>query len=835
MNKKESIKTLLGLGILPTPNEIKKLQEREKIEQKPIKKVSTGAMSKVEVIQSFEYKPKKITVEDFTQNFRSRYRAIKDMLLNRAEAEGAVSISKLTQTKEKATIIAIISNINKLPTGTIRLTLEDPSGEIMGIISSKNTELIKKSQYLSLDEVIALTGSLGKNVFFINDIIWPDIPMKTREKCLDDVYVAFSGDLHAGSNTFLPELLNKFIEWLNGRLGNEKQKEIAKKTKYIFLLGDICVTPDTLVLTKKGLKKIKEIKEEEEVLTHKNRWQKVKKVFKRKIQEEVSGLSTDFAGPDIILTNNHPVWATIRPNRYFSVRGSPSWIRADKLNKTHSVFNIKTEESFHKLEKVFFSDPPKKDQIKSSRIPKEVKIDKDFLTTIGLFLGDGTIKLNNRRGIVRFSFGKRKKEALPRTIVERWARKLNLNLLTQEKENLVILYINSKPLAQFFNQFYTEKKKDIPTPWLNIPLEQFKWLVYGLILSDGTIEKRKERSRVRISNTSYHLLKKIKLRLEFSGIYSSLNLSRKKGLHKFRNKISQTKDYYELNFGNETTMPILELFDFKKGKRRNLRNYRESFFYILKKISSNKKIKYKGIVYNLEVENDDSYIANGIIVHNCDGVGVYPGQDKELNVKDIYEQYKLAASFIARIPQDKQVIICPGNHDSMRIAEPQPPLYKDIAAPLYELPNVINVSNPAYVNIHNVNGFPGLNVLMYHGYSFDYFIDKIEGLRNAGGYDRPDLLIEFLLKRRHLAPTYGSTLAIPMKEDPLLIRQVPDIVATGHIHKAKIAQYKGVLTIAASCWQKNTSFQDKVGLHAEPARVPILNLNTGKATILKFN
>ncbi len=223
-----------------------------------------------------------------------------------------------------------------------------------------------------------------------------------------------------------------------------------------------------------------------------------------------------------------------------------------------------------------------------------------------------------------------------------------------------------------------------------------------------------------------------------------------------------------------------------------------------------------------------------VLGDTVDGVGIYPEQEKELKVKDIYKQFELAAEFLSRIPEDKQIIICPGNHDGIRICEPQPPLYKDIAAPLYDLPNVIHVSNPAVVNIHKQDGFPGFDVLMYHGYSFDYFVDAIEALRLAGGYDAPDKIIEFLLKRRHLAPSYGSTLALPMLNDPLLIKQVPDIIATGHIHKAKIAQYRGVLTIAASCWQARTSFQEKVGHHPEPSRVPIINLKTGQAKMLKF-
>ena len=96
------------------------------------------------------------------------------------------------------------------------------------------------------------------------------------------------------------------------------------------------------------------------------------------------------------------------------------------------------------------------------------------------------------------------------------------------------------------------------------------------------------------------------------------------------------------------------------------------------------------------------------------------------------------------------------------------------------------VSNPSYLKLHKTDTFPGLNVLIYHGYSFDYYANRIEVLRLQGGYDSPDKIMEYLIKKRHLAPTYGSTLILPMKYDALMISKVPHVLATGHIHKAKI-------------------------------------------------
>jgi len=218
-----------------------------------------------------------------------------------------------------------------------------------------------------------------------------------------------------------------------------------------------------------------------------------------------------------------------------------------------------------------------------------------------------------------------------------------------------------------------------------------------------------------------------------------------------------------------------------------------------------------------------------------DGCGIYPEQDKELAINDIYKQYEACAELLNRIPNHIPLIICPGNHDAIRISEPQPPLSKDFAKPMHELNNVIMVSNPSLVNINSSENFAGFDVLMYHGYSFDYFIANVDSLRNSGGYNRPDLIMKFLLKRRHLAPSHLSTLYAPdTKNDPLVIEKVPDFFLSGHIHKSSTSNYRNTTLICGSCWQSKTLFQEKVGHNPEPSRVPIVNLHTRDIKVLKF-
>ena len=94
-----------------------------------------------------------------------------------------------------------------------------------------------------------------------------------------------------------------------------------------------------------------------------------------------------------------------------------------------------------------------------------------------------------------------------------------------------------------------------------------------------------------------------------------------------------------------------------------------------------------------------------------DGVGIYPGQESELEIKDIYAQYSECARLLGQIPKHIQIIVCAGNHDAIRLSEPQPELPVEFAKPLYELSNLIAVSNPAIVNVHSSNGFPGFDIL----------------------------------------------------------------------------------------------------------------------------
>src|SRR3989344_139986 len=172
-----------------------------------------------------------------------------------------------------------------------------------------------------------------------------------------------------------------------------------------------------------------------------------------------------------------------------------------------------------------------------------------------------------------------------------------------------------------------------------------------------------------------------------------------------------------------------------------------------------------------------------------DGVGIFPGQEKLLAIKDIREQYKKLAELLARIRKDVKIILCPGQHDSVRVAEPQHPIGKEFGLSLYELENLILVSNPCMIEITN-NGKKGIRILMYHGASMNSYINEIDSLRLGKAHDFPSRVVKEMLKRRHLSSMHSSVTYIPYEAyDPLVIKEIPDIITTADLHKPDVDIY----------------------------------------------
>ena len=209
-----------------------------------------------------------------------------------------------------------------------------------------------------------------------------------------------------------------------------------------------------------------------------------------------------------------------------------------------------------------------------------------------------------------------------------------------------------------------------------------------------------------------------------------------------------------------------------------------------------------------------------------DGVGIYPNQNKELVYDTIEKQLARTEELLARIPTNVKIIIMPGNHDPGRRALPQPAIPEKYNQSLWDRENVIMVGNPSMVSLN------GVKIMLFHGQSIDDIVKTTPGL----SYNKPANVMKYLLKARHLSPIFGSQTPIaPESEDHLVIEQVPDIFHVGHVHRAEIDKYKGILLVNSGSWQLQTPFQSSVGMIPNPGIAIMVNLKTFQVLHQNYN
>lgn len=197
-----------------------------------------------------------------------------------------------------------------------------------------------------------------------------------------------------------------------------------------------------------------------------------------------------------------------------------------------------------------------------------------------------------------------------------------------------------------------------------------------------------------------------------------------------------------------------------------------------------------------------------------DGIGIYPEQEKDLKIMDISKQYEALAGSLSRLPEHIELVLLPGNHDAVRLAEPQPPIpeeYQD----LFSISRVHFLSNPTHFSLS------GVHVSAYHGRSIDDLVTLFKDVT----YESPIQGMKEMLRMRHFSPCYGMRNQLsPEETDMMVIGEVPDILVSGHVHRFEMEVYRGVQMVQGSTWQSQTKFQKLMNFKPQPSRMGIVDL-----------
>jgi DNA polymerase II small subunit len=194
----------------------------------------------VRVISGYQSVQIEGTINDFKAHFINRFESLERILKSRADLKDATGVSSIIEGSKwrKVKIIGMVMSKREFKTGSTLVTLEDTLGSVEVIFKS---HLKEKASRLLMDEVVCVLGFTknGRSII-AEDAVWPEISPKIRSaNSRKEEYAVMTSDLHIGSKLFMKENFESFINWIRGESGEEATREIAVKTKYLIIAGDL--------------------------------------------------------------------------------------------------------------------------------------------------------------------------------------------------------------------------------------------------------------------------------------------------------------------------------------------------------------------------------------------------------------------------------------------------------------------------------------------------------------------------------------------------------------------------------------------------------------------
>lgn len=372
--------------------------------------------------------------------------------------------------------------------------------------------------------------------------------------------------------------------------------------------GSPCFTADTKIITKGSIKPIELVKEGDEVLTHKGLYQKVLRIGGQ--DSDIYELQTQ-SGTITETTEGHP---------YYTKKRRKVW------NNAKRAYEFKFEEAeFVKVRDLTKDHYLATPILNTSENPKGLTEDECFL--IGLYVGDGHTRKDFRKTEGRcqdrhwqmiISVGSHEKDMFS----EKVKIKHSFYKHTQSTYRAVF---SSKRLVEYVedqcgSSAYT---KHLGKGILDLPPHLLKRVIEGYLFADGSFRKGTHRA----TTVSVDLIES--LTLAIAKVYrttTSVEFTKRPKTTQILGRTVKQSDTWTISFRES------------HPKKSRAWVTEEFIWNPIKKLVKTDKRKQ---VFNLEVGEDNSYVANNHVVHNCQGFSI---AGKKLNFDD--DRSKLFFEFV---------------------------------------------------------------------------------------------------------------------------------------------------------------------------------------------
>ena len=368
----------------------------------------------------------------------------------------------------------------------------------------------------------------------------------------------------------------------------------------LFTYSSPCFVEGTLVFTKSGLKRIEEVTENDYVLTHTNTYQKVVTPMVKNHKGEMFNIKA-MCFDNLDCTPEHPFYVREmyrKGHKAIRTFRDPIWKQAKDLTKKDYLgVAINTESKLPEWNGV---EDNRWGHHKNSNKLSELFTNNSFWYLMGRYIGDGW-----KKNIQNTSFGviiccndsDRDLLSLEKAITD-----CGFNYTRIKERTVNKLQITSKELYEFVGRYgYYAYGKKIDGETLNLPVEYLKSFIEGYLASDGSyIEKPK---LYKINSISRELIYGIAQCV--AKVYHTpykIYYQKRADKHTIEGRVVNQSPQWQIVWKTE------------KGKQDQA-FYEDGYIWCpIRKIET---FDADCEVYNMEVENDESYTANGCIVHNC--------------------------------------------------------------------------------------------------------------------------------------------------------------------------------------------------------------------------
>lgn len=375
-----------------------------------------------------------------------------------------------------------------------------------------------------------------------------------------------------------------------------------------FLMGGSpCVPAGSKIKTDKGYKAIEDIEIGDMVLTHKNRYRPVSRLYERQSSHIYH---IKFNGGDTLdITGNHPVY-TYRDNEFM-------FVRTDELTINDYVcININQQQ-------------------------KQLEYSDDILWLLGRTLADGYYC--KAKHCITIAVGKKK--------VEDFESHLNnIHYYTAHNDRPAVEYvIKNADLTELYSYFCNKKALDkfVPNAILDLPISQLKVVYNGYISGDGFIRKDKPNT-VMWNSSSHDLTLSLGLvTAKLFGKYPTISV-RKGEFKKLPSGYCQTN----VNYSSQISVTAKYNPDVKIVEDK-----------LLIRIKSLSKEAIDIKVYNIETAQDHSYTVNNVIVHNCTYWSIAQKNNRETEASGI--GWELFSQYVKALREVKPKYFIYENNKSM--------------------------------------------------------------------------------------------------------------------------------------------------------------------------